>query len=284
MKKNGIVRLNYNRSGTAKLLATSCWHYGNRSVSDEGIHRFLQVAKKHPWLHHGDIIEGIMRSDRRFSIEEHKDTVVTAMGYAIDSLGRAKKTCVGLLKGNHDETPSKEIGDVSEYIANSAGVPYRGGICWLDIRGQKGQSRGVFAHGSGGSNPYAGEPERRQLNREIWLRNRLQSFDVDIAGIGHVHRFITCPPCAEEKLSINAGDLKRLPVVTRPVWYYAAPSMFKTYSLHADTTNYAEMKLYGATDIGWIEMVFDRDGKCACIREVYGSGKIKQERYPRIVG
>jgi len=30
--------------------------------------------------------------------------------------------------------------------------------------------------------------------------------------------------------------------------------------------------------------VFNSDGNIACIREVYSTGKVKQEHYPRIVG
>ena len=279
------IKLNYNNKKTATVLAASCWHYGNPSVSEEGIHKFMQRAKNKQWLHHGDLIEGIMRSDRRFSADEHKDAILDCVEMAVQTLKKAPKTCLGLLKGNHDETPSKEIGDVSEFMARMAGVPYLSATCFLRFLSLKGSSTGFFAHGSGGTNPRAGDPERRYLNRQTWLRNYLSQFEADIGGMGHTHRFTVTPPCSEEKLVYDAdGELKRKPIKTKPSWYYTCPSMFTTYDKHADSSNYAEMKLYGATDIGWIEIVFNEDASIGCVREVYASGVTKQEHYERIVG
>jgi len=279
------VKLNINKSGTATILATSCWHLGNPSVSDEGIHKFITKAKRHKWIHHGDVVEGIMRSDRRFSIEEHKDTILDCIHRGAETIKKAKDSCIGLIRGNHDETPSRDIGDVAEYIARTAGIPYLSSTAFIKMIGTKGSTTGFVAHGNGGSNPKSGEPERKQLNRQIWLRNLLSQFDADWGGIGHCHRYIVTVPCSEEKLGFgDAGNVVRAPVLSKPCWYYAAPSMFTTYDLHADVGNYAEMALYGATDIGWIEMVFNRDGKIGCIREVDSTGKTKQEHYPKIVG
>jgi len=279
------VKLNVNKKGTSTVLATSCWHFGNPSVSQEGIHNFLKKAKKHQWIHHGDVIEGITRGDRRFNQDEHKQTIADAIFTASESLKTANKTCIGLIKGNHEATPSNDFGDISEFIARSAGIPYLGAIAYIKYKTKGGESTALYAHGNGGSNPRTGDPERKYLNRQIWLRNLLAQFEADIKGIGHTHRSIVTPPCYEERLSFGDLDnVKREPVLAKPAWHYAAPSMFTTYDLHADTSNYAEMALYGATDIGWIEKVFDSDGQIACIREVYSTGKTKQEHYPRIVG
>ena len=284
MRRND-VKLNFGKSKTATVLAASCWHYGNPSVSEEGIHKFIQRAKKQQWLHHGDLIEGITSKDRRFSVDEHKDAILDCVNMAIETLKKAPKTCIGLLKGNHDDTPSKDIGDLSEFMAHMAGVPYLSATCFLKFIAPKGESTGFFAHGSGGSNPRAGDPERRYLNRQMWLRNMLSQFEADIAGIGHTHRFTVTPPCSEEKLMFgDEENVTRTPVKTKPGWYYTCPSMFTTYDLHADKSNYAEMKLYGATDIGWIEMVFNQDASIGCVREVYSSGVTKQEHYPKVVG
>lgn len=279
------VKLNLNKSGTETVLATSCWHFGNPSVSQEGISNFIQKAKKHKWIHHGDVIEGITKGDRRFSPDEHKMVLLDCMSQASTTLAKASKTCIGLIKGNHDETPSREIGDVAEYIALSAKVPYLSATAFIKFKGSKGSKTGFFAHGTGGSNSRTGDPERKLLNRQIWLRNLLSQFNADFGGIGHTHRFTVTPPCSEEKLCFGDIDnVTREPVPIHKGWYYSAPSMFTTYDLHADAGNYAEMAMYGATDIGWIEMVFNSDGNIACIREVYSTGKVKQEHYPRIVG
>ncbi len=279
------VKLDFGKAKTASVLATSCWHIGNSSVYEEGIHNFLKAAKKKPFIHHGDIIEGIMRGDRRFSVEEHKESVLYSIQQATELLKKGNKTCIGLLDGNHDSCPSRDIGNVSEYISAMAGAPYLSATAFLKFKCPNGSSTGFFGHGNGGSNPKGGEPERKQLTREIWLRNYLSQFDADICGIGHTHRFITSPPCQEEMLSWgDEHNIARKPVTVRHKWHYTAPSMFRTYDLHADTGNYGEMAMYGATDLGWVEIVFERDGNIACIKEVYASGEVKQERYPRIVG
>jgi len=279
------VKLEFGKKKTATVLSASCWHYGNQSVSEEGIHNFLTKAKKHPWIHHGDMVEGITRKDVRFSIDEHKDSLLDSANMAIESIKKARKTCIGVIKGNHDDTPSKEIGDLADFIAVHAGVKYLTATCFVRYKCPKGTATGFYAHGSGGSNPRSGDPERKQLNRQIWLRNLLSQFKADICGIGHTHHFIVTPPCSEERLCIgDEANIKRRPVSTRPGWYYAAPSMFQSYNLHADVGNYAEMKLYGATAMGWIETVFNQDGTIGCVREVYHTGVTKQEWTPRIVG
>ena len=279
-------KLDFGKKKTATMLSISCTHIGNPSVDKEGVHKFMTKAKRYPWIHHGDIIEGIVRTDKRWSVDEHKDNLLTCMTQGAQMLSRANKTCIGVIKGNHDQTPSKEIGDVAEYIANQAKVPYLTAVCFVKFLCPGGSATGFFAHGSGSTNQLAGEPERRMVNKRIWLRNRLSQFDADLKGMGHVHKFIVAPPCYEEKLSINYSEdnVKRRPSLTRPSWHYAAPSMFKTYDVHADTSNYGEMALYGATDLGWVETVFNRDGTIACMREVYSSGKVKQEHYASIVG
>ncbi len=278
-------KLNFGKKKVATVLSTSCWHYGNPSISTEGIGNFLKRAKNHAWIHHGDLVEGIMKNDSRYEAGAHKDTLLYTMSMASQEIRKAAGTCIGLIKGNHDDTPSKSVGDVAEKIAIDAGVPYLTATCFINFLAPKGKSTGFFAHGSGGSNPKAGDPERRQLNRQIWLRNQLSQFEADICGMGHTHRFTVTPPCAEEKLCWgDNNNVGRKPIQTRPTWYYTAPSMFTTYDLHADASNYAEMKLYGATDIGWIETDYEKDGSIPCVREVYSTGKVKQEWYPRVVG
>ena len=279
------IKLNFDKKGLSTVVFASCWHYGNPSVSKEGIHNLLKRVKNTPWLHLGDIIEGIGRGDKRFSVQEHRESLLYAMSMAAEDIKKANKSCIGLIKGNHDQTPSKDIGDVVEHISNIASVPYLSATFLTRFKCPKGTQNGFFAHGSGSTNPKAGDPERKQITRQIWLRNQLSQFNAGLCGMGHVHRFIVTPPCSEEKLDYGDVDnVKRIPIVTRPTWYFAAPSMFTTYSLHADTSNYAEMALYGATDIGWIEVVFERDGKIPCIKEVYHTGKVKQVWEPRIVG
>ena len=284
-------RLDFGKAKHVTLMSASCWHYGNPSVHEEGINKFMAKAKKNPWIHHGDVIEGIIPGDRRCSQLEHKETILESMARAAGIMKRAAGTCMGLIIGNHEYAPSRVLGDVTEKIAMDAGIPYRGGVCYIDMLAEGGTCRGFFAHGTGSANFRTGELERKASNRQIKLRNILQPFSAplggdvvsSLCGMGHMHRSIVTPQVLEERLQVIDGKTSRRPVMMHPTWYYACPSMFRTYPEDAAFTNYAEMSIYPATDLGWIETVIERSGNIACVREVYETGQIKCEYGPTIV-
>lgn len=266
------------------VLATSCWHRANPAMHIEGVMRFIERAKKHPWKHHGDGVEGVLAGDKRFAIDEHKEPLLDAIKWTAGTIESARKTCIGYILGNHDYTPSKEIGDVGEYIAMCAGVPYLTATCFIRFQAPEGECVGFFCHGTGTAQYRTGEPERKTANRQVKLRDILKPFHADICGMGHMHTSIVTPPCLEERLTVDDDDkVKRRPVIVRPNWYYAAPSMFMTYPDDKPGTNYAEMRIYPAKDLGWIEYDIGRDGTIYCVREVYETGETKMEHEPTVV-
>ena len=258
------------------LMATSCWHYGNPAIHEEGVAKFLKKAKKYSWIHHGDVIEGITPYDKRFEKDAHEMSLMNSVQIAAGKIEEAQSSCIGLIKGNHESAPSKDIGDVSEDMAMRAGVTYLSATCFLRFICPDGDFTGFFCHGNGSANYRTGEPERKKVNKSVKLRQILQMFNADICGMGHLHTSIATAPCEEMKLSIDEDmQVKRRPFVTRPGWYYAAPSMFKTYN--GMDSNYAEEKIFPANSIGWIEYDVSRAGEILCIREVDENGKTIDE-------
>ena len=276
-------RIKFNaKSQTATILATSCWHIGNPAIHQAGIDTFIKRAKKHDWLHHGDMIEGITPYDKRYEADAHNDTIFRCMSKASSAIKKAQTNCIGVLKGNHEATPSKDFGDVAEKIAMDAGVPYLSATCFIKFICPDGEFTGFFCHGNGTANYRIGEPERKQSNKKIRLRDILKDFHADICGMGHMHKSIATPPAHELRLSMVDGKVKRRPITTRPGWYYAAPSMFKTYDTDSHLSNYGEMKIYPAVDLGWIEFDVDRAGNIQAIREIDDHGNTIETSTPMI--
>jgi hypothetical protein len=277
------TKLEFGKKKQVKLLATSCWHIGNPAVSQKCIGKFIEKAKKHQWIHHGDIIEGITPDDRRFEAESHSATIMKCMESASEYIKRASKTCVGLVLGNHEHTPSTKIGDISETMARWGEVPYLSAVAFLNWKCPKGKFTHFVCHGNGSANYRTGEPERRRINKKIKLRSILDSFEADLKGMGHMHQSISVSPCEEKKLCVVDGKLDRHPVQVRSGWAYAAPSMFKTYNEKVQQTNYGELKIFPANDIGWIEVIVNDNGTIDRILEVNESGDVVEETIKTIV-
>ena len=276
-------KLEFGKKKQTKLLATSCWHLGSSAVSQKCIGKFIERAKKHQWIHHGDMIEGITPNDRRFEAGSHTDTITECCTMASEYILRARETCVGLVLGNHEHTPSTEFGDLSQMIAAWGKVPYLSAVAFIDWKCPKGSFSHFVCHGNGSANYRTGEPERRKINKKIKLRSILDTFEADLKGMGHGHQSISVGPCEEKKLCVVDGKLDRHPIVTRDSWAYMAPSMFKTYNEKVEQTNYAELKIFPANDIGWIEVVVNDNGTIDRILECNENGEVVEETVRTIV-
>jgi len=263
----------------------SCTHIGNPAMHEEGVAKFGEITRVKPWMHFGDLIESILPIDsRRYSQEEHgNDPLFATMDRVNEIFGDSAPMCIGLLTGNHENGLSRIVGNVTKKLARGLGVPFLTMSCFCDFIFTKGKCRGFFTHGGTTFNYVAGEPERIRINRQIKLRNYLRRFEADIKGIGHAHRKVIAPQVMEEKLTIIDGKIKRRPIHVKESWCFAAPAMFKTYDTKHDHGNYGEMKNYDPTDIGWIGVLFEKDGKIACIRQYLETGKIKEEVEPMVI-
>lgn len=254
------------------VLFQSCAHIGNPNVHLEGLNLFFERARKHKWVQLGDFIESIMPGDPRFNVSEHTEATLSCIDTAIKYTQKARRTCVGLIVGNHEYKLSAKIGNVTEQIANGASVPYGGHTLAIHFHTAKNATSTLCAHGAGNIGSRTVEAERNDANNKIKLRSILRPFEFDLKVIGHFHRIIVAEPVAENRLSVNAMlESKRRPVLTRPEWCVACPSLFSNYHI-GGIGSYAEAKLYPPTDMGWMEVDF-RDGLVEVVRAVNESGE-----------
>ena len=267
---------------TAEVLYGACWHIGNPCSSEGAIEKFIERAVKQSWWHAGDLVEGITPSDKRSQASEHSDTLLSTMSVASGHLASASKTCWGLICGNHEYGGSGDIGSVAEKIAVDAKVPYLGMVVYFSVQCPKGDSLIFAAHGAGSMGFNSGLPERDQINRELKLRRILKPFQADVKCVAHYHRTIISPRVTHYKGTVQQGQFKRRACVENNEWCMACPSLFGNYGAES-MGSYAEMKLYPPTDIGWLGIVFNRDGSVACIREYSSDGVIAQEVEERLV-
>lgn len=289
---------------TAPFLVSSCKHIGLGSQSEEGMENLKAACGKHPWLDLGDMIEGIMPNDKRYMPtsgelkKKGKDgklvvtskrvgTLLNEISEAIRWTKKGKKNCWGILPGNHEDTASRQVGEVTGFIAQEAGVPYLTQTCFLRIHCPKGEAIVFVSHGHITINYKAGEPERRLANRKVRLRNELQCFHADACFVGHGHRKAVTEPIYEMKLTVesfedaeNVFDVKSRPVVTRPTWYAMAPSMFKVYTYEP---NYAQPRLFPPTATGWLQANVARDGTIVSIDNFLHTGEIGKTHVPTVI-
>lgn len=281
-----------NGKKTASVLFTACWHLGNPAMHEEGLDWLIKHVQRtgKPWVHLGDIIEAIMPGDPRYMAGTHGETLMNEVKGAQDKVKRMAKTCWGLITGNHEGKASRKVGNITEMIcsnvrdATNVQIANLSNTCYMQICCPDGICTTFLAHGGRiGTNAKAGEPERLETNKQIKLRNHLAPFHADLKGIAHGHKTIITPPILKERLSLKDGNVKKRPCPERPGWHFMAPSLFKVYDQSACDGNYAEEALYEATGLGWIEVVFNRDGTIPCIRHIIETGEIADEQVPRII-
>lgn len=267
----------------AEIIYGACWHLGNPSCSEEGVARFMEDAKKKAgWWHAGDATESIPKDDSRNQAGEHTETVLATSATAADYLSKSRGNCWGFICGNHEYGGSRNIGSIAEDIARRAKIPYLGMTTYFDIQCPKGSSLVFAAHGSGSMGFNSGFPERDRLNRELKLRRILKPFNADLKCIAHYHKTILARRLLQYQGTVENGLFKRRACVEVEEWCAACPSLFMNY--HEESNgSYAEMKLYPPTDIGWIGIVYNRDGTIACLREYSAKGNITQEVEEQVV-
>lgn len=268
---------------TATIMYGSCWHLGNPSVHLGGVRKFMEEAKVKPWWHVGDMVESILPGDKRFSVAEHKDATLPTVKKASNYIKSAKEKCLGLIIGNHEWKLTAMLGDVSEDIANRADVKYLGGVVVFRFVCPDGECLVFSAHGRGSMGFNSGFPERDALNREIKLRRILDRFPGDVKCVGHYHRTIVAPPIDVARGTIVGERMKRRATPHKAEWCIAAPSMFLNYDI-GTSVSYAEIALMPPTDLGWMEIVIERDGLPVAVREKNENGTTVNERRRECVG
>jgi len=258
-----------------KLNLLACTHIGQPAVSWDGLSKFRKniMSSGDAWIHLGDAIEAIIPGDKRFAHGEHEEPLLNQCETFVEWAKPIRKTCWGMLEGNHEQVASKTIGNLTKMMCKNAGIPFLAGACAIHIQAKKGTKTGFFAHGSGNINARVGPPERRYANMQVALRAKLQYFEGYLRAMAHMHTAIMAPPTSVNKLSFEGDGPKLRPTVHDDHWCIAAPSMFKTYDL-SDRTNYGEAKLYRPNAIGWIELTFEDDATIPEARFIDQDGSV----------
>lgn len=271
---------------TSSILVTSCWHIGQPAVSHAGIRKFVETVKEKraPWLHLGDLIEAILGKDPRFDASEHKSTFVEQCEEATKYLSEISDLSWGLHVGNHEHKIDQKLGESTRaYLADASGVDYLTGAAFTYVNCPDGFFRLYSTHGSGSANYKAGEPQRIKTNKMVKLRNIFGKIHADMIVMGHMHQDIVSPPVYERKTTAVGKKVKQVPVLTRDGWIAVAPSMFETAPINGELTNYAELKQYPPTTLGWIEILVERDGNIPEVRSVYENGEVKEAFGPMVL-
>jgi len=255
-----------------RLLITSCWHIGVAACRDDVIRRFLQRAKRYPWIHLGDIIDAIAPTDPRYHAGTHKLTIQQQKAAAAEYIERARKTCIGMVVGNHELKLARQFGNITYEITQAAGIPYLA----QTVRGPNKHGYTFhFAHPKITFSNKAGNAQHRDDVRQTKLRRFLQQFDGDLKVLGHPHRAVIAPPEIERRL---AGRKYVDRCTGEPGWCATCPGCLDGYMISNDVNllSYVESGGYPPTPPGWLEVAFDKTG-VKCVIEYDESGKIVRE-------
>jgi hypothetical protein len=274
--------------GSLTFLFTACWHWGNNGARVQEVKKVLLPRAKRSagWWHLGDAAECIAPTDKRFASGTHTQTITRTcdMIAAAIQASDAQGNCKGFQMGNHEYSESARMGNItSDIICKLAEVPYRGFSCLVTIKCPKGSIRSYFTHGARSNIQRHFDPRRRDTNRRCALTQMLSKYDAELKGMGHWHIHIVNPPTSEEVLREQDGKPKLTPRAFIPAWHFATPAMFGGYGDNEEMPSYVERSQMPPVHIGWTEVIFNQNATVACIREVYGDGRTRNEHYPVIL-
>jgi len=190
------------RRDVFRLYPLGCIHVGTIHCAEGEIKRKVKDIDEDPfalWIGMGDYGEFIAPNDKRWDAsvqaewvkKEPSNVAESQRKWVRDLLKPIASKCVGLLKGNHEESIRlHNIQDVYLDLCRDLGVPrleYSAFVRFIFSRGSDGHHShtfmGVFQHGSGGAQTEGGKVMR--------LKKFMDSFEADIYGMGHLHDIIT---------------------------------------------------------------------------------------------
>lgn len=267
------------------LVWTGDWHLGDPTCVPKCVEACMTriVDRKLPWIHGGDACEMITPKDKRSDVQviQEGGTVLSQISQAVEWIKAGRKTCIGLIGGNHEDTVSKEIGDVSQKIASDAGVPYLTQTAFVRLELPKGKCDVFITHFIPGLHYKAGSPDRIAANQAIRLRDLTRKFYADLKLAAHIHKFICAAPTYEQCLYLEqSGKVQDAPKSYNPFWHVVCPSMKRTY---IETRNWAQGRLCNPTNIGWAEIDIRADGQIQEVRHVGADGKTVETVKPFVL-
>jgi len=266
-------RLEFGKTGTAKVLFSGDWHIGTDACHIKGVAKFIEAAKRTPWVGMADFMEAITPGDKRFTIDEHgKTSLMGQWALAQRCIASASKTCLGLVSGNHEAAVSKTIGSMSKLLAEQTGVTYLTQTAFLCMSGGAKATTVYVAHGTLVCAGRSGDERRADLNKRIRLRDYLSAFEADLKVIGHGHQFICSPPMDKRRLVPGYekdGSLRR-PVEVEKGWCVMTPALVRVYTEDCET--WAQSRLFSPADLGWVEAVIDKSLGIVAVNHIDENG------------
>lgn len=198
-----VVRIKVNRD-SVPIVPVGDAHVGSSTFDEAAFDRTIQwiIDKKAIWLGMGDLIEIANKTSPGAGVFEQVLQPQKQIDLIIDKLKPIADSCIGLIKGNHEERAFKNTGiDPTQIIANQLDVPYCGwelfGIVSTDRKSNK-IAYTIYAAHTNTSNKTSG----LALN---WMENNFGWINADIRFRGHSHDMGF--DCGKEVYSIDPYNM-----------------------------------------------------------------------------
>lgn len=245
------------------------------------LHTKHEGVKHNFFVHHGDIIHGILLDDKRASKDiADEPFVITQAQEAVAFYKKSAKQIVLILEGNH---PLKlwRFGNITKTICSELGVTYGTWSAIINYKDAKGKMlfRHYCTHGARTFNSVADDIARRKTNIRLSIKRALRdkASDCYLMTCGHAHILEVCEP--EERLTlITDGKKIRQRYTSAMDWhtaeyipedqrhYVCCGSSSRLYVTNSTKISYAERLGYNPIDLG-CAIVMVRGGKIAGIKK-----------------
>lgn len=224
----------------------------------------------------GDWNTNIVPTDRRrFSIEEHGETVAEQQHQVRVDMEDMKDLVEGWHIGNHEYSLMKVIGDYIGIMCEEIGIPYLGYQCNTLYKAHGGEKFTLYTtHGKWSFNYRAGEGRRKKTNYEVRVKDLLRPICwSDLSIMAHAHRGILSTPHYERQL-VNVGkreyEERYLPDDDGRI-FACCPSFLRIY--RSGLENYASRSGLQPTGVGFIDLDLNKKLQIEDIRLILSKGK-----------
>jgi len=236
-------------------------HEGNTLRHDDGWGQMLGMVlseydgippNRNRVIHHGDIMECITRTDKRYSPETTKGLPLEQFKAAKYNLGPIAGNIDALLQANHDHRLD-EYGRFVMELCEDLDIPFGTWSCHLNWRDSK--DRLLFntyhTHGRRMITSSADDPDRQLTNMNLTLKRQLKFKFGDCAIMckGHTHKLLIRKP--QGVLALKGGEDRILQGYTTDYIDYTAPYIHPDFRWYVNTGSF--LKLFGDDTTGYAE-------------------------------
>jgi len=165
-------------------------HYGEPGADVRLFEKLMEDAREEgrKVILLGDLITSILPTDKRFEIETHAKNFEEQRDYLNQLFAKYKNNIELVFMGNHEGKLIKTHGDFLERMCKRHDINYAGFRCNILYERDINQFNVLYTHGSKTFNYRAGEEKRKQINKEIRLKDILgNGIEADLYIQGHAH-------------------------------------------------------------------------------------------------